>query len=135
MQNNQFQLFRCLGVGVLAFFCSVVYAQQPNTPVSQMEKLDRGLIAFPTSSGKCFVSWRLLGTDDKSTTFELLKNGASLKKDIYEATSMTVTGSKSDNFQIVTLQNGVAVDTTAAVQPPTTALWAMWMVTDSMRFS
>ena len=117
MQNNQFQLFRCLGVGVLAFFCLVVYAQQPNTPVSQMEKLDRGLIAFPTSTGKCFVSWRLLGTDDKATSFELLKNGASLKKDIYEATSMTVAGSKSDNFQIVTLQNGVAVDTTAAVQP------------------
>ena len=110
-------MFRCFGVGILAFFSLVVNAQQPNTPVSQMEKLDRGLIAFPTSTGKCFVSWRLLGTDDNHTTFELLKNGASLKKDICEATSMTVSGSKSDNFQIVTLQNGVAVDTTAAVKP------------------
>ena len=118
MQNiSRFQLFRCFGVGILAFFSLVVNAQQPNTPVSQMEKLDRGLIAFPTSTGKCFVSWRLLGTDDNHTTFELLKNGASLKKDICEATSMTVSGSKSDNFQIVTLQNGVAVDTTAAVKP------------------
>ena len=92
-------------------------AQLPNTPVSQMEKLDRGLIAFPTTSGKCFVSWRLLGTDDKHTTFELLKNGSSLKKDIYSTTSISVSGGQGDKFQVVTFQNGEPVDTTAEVAP------------------
>ncbi len=93
-------------------------AQTPaDTPASQMEKLDRGLIAFPTTSGKCFVSWRLLGTDDKYTTFELLKNGQPIEKNIYKATSMTVAGSTSDTFQVVTLQNNVAIDTTAEVKP------------------
>jgi rhamnogalacturonan endolyase len=82
-----------------------------------MEKLDRGLIAFPTTSGKCFVSWRLLGTDNQNTTFELLKNGRLIKRDIYQTTSLTAPGSKTDTFQIVTLQNGVPVDTTAEVTP------------------
>ena len=45
-------------VGVQAF------SQEPNTPVSQMEQLDRGLVAIPGSIGKCFVSWRLFGTDN-----------------------------------------------------------------------
>ncbi len=102
----------------LVFGCAVAMAQSPtDTPTSQMEKLDRGLIAFPTSAGKCFVSWRLLGTDDVYTSFEVLKNGESYQKDIIKATSMTVNGSKTDNFQIVTFHNGQPVDTTAVVTP------------------
>ena len=102
----------------LVFGCAVAMAQSPtDTSTSQMEKLDRGLIAFPTSAGKCFVSWRLLGTDDVYTSFEVLKNGDSYQKDIIKATSMTVNGSKTDNFQIVTFHNGQPVDTTAVVTP------------------
>ncbi len=102
----------------LLFSIGAAFAQSPaSTPVSQMEKLDRGLIAFPTTSGKYFVSWRLLGTDDNYTTFELLKNGASYQKNIIAATSMTVSGKDTDLFQVVTFQNGQPVDTTAAVSP------------------
>ncbi len=94
------------------------FAQKPSdTPVSQMETLDRGLIIIPASSGSYFASWRLLGTDDQNTTFELLKNGVSIKKNIYKATSMTVSGSATDKFQIVTYQNGQAVSTTPEVSP------------------
>ena len=91
-----------------------VHAQ---TPVSQMEKLDRGLVVFPTTTGKVFVSWRLLGTDDSSTTFELLKNGEVVASDLSGATSMTVDGGANDEFQVVTLLNGLSVDTSAAVKP------------------
>jgi rhamnogalacturonan endolyase len=98
--------------------CANTFAQKPtDTPVSQMEQLDRGLIVFPTTSGNCFASWRLLGTDNQYTTFELLKNGKSVKKDIYATTSLSVTGKQGDEFQVVTYQQGVAVDTTAAVTP------------------
>ena len=98
--------------------CLSVAAQKPSdTPASQMEKLDRGLIVFPYTTGKYFVSWRLLGTDDNNTTFELLKNGESLKKDIYQATSMSVSGSATDTYQIVTYQNGKVVETTDPVKP------------------
>ena len=94
------------------------FAQKPDdTPRSQMEKLDRGLVVVPYSSGKYFVSWRLLGTDDKSTTFEILKNGVSVKKDIYQATSMTVNGTSTDKFQVVTYQSGKVVSTSQEVTP------------------
>ena len=66
--------------------CSAGFAQKPSdTPSSQMEKLDRGLIVVPMSN-KHYISWRMFGTDDKGTTFEVLKNGVTLKKDIYGAT-------------------------------------------------
>ena len=94
------------------------HAQKPSdTPKSQMEKLDRGLVVIPVTASNHFVSWRLLGTDDNNTTFELLKNGESLKKDIYQSTSMSVSGSATDTYQIVTYQNGKVVETTDPVKP------------------
>ena len=55
-----------------------------NTPVSQMEKLDRGLVAVNTGSGN-FVSWRFFGTDNDNTTFKVLRNGSA----IYTASDKT----------------------------------------------
>ena len=97
-----------------------------STPQSQMEKLDRGLVAFPTTKDKVFVSWRLLGTEaqapdplknDAPVTFDLLKNGQPIAQDIAGATSMTVDGTADDEFQVVTLVGGKAVDTTPVVKP------------------
>ena len=98
---------------------SLVYAQKPtDTPISQMEKLDRGLVVVPYQSGKYFVSWRMFGTDDEYTTFELLKNGNSLQKDIYKTTSLNnISATINDKFQIVTYQNGQKVETSAEVSP------------------
>ena len=108
-------------LGLSLFTChsltATVSAQQPDTPASQMEHLDRGLVVMPAGNGQYFVSWRLFGTDTPYTTFELLKNGQSVKKDIYQTTSLKVSGKATDAFQVVTLQNGVAVDTTAEVAP------------------
>ena len=66
-------------LGLSLFTChsltATVSAQQPDTPTSQMEHLDRGLVVMPAGNGQYFVSWRLFGTDTPYTTFELLKNG------------------------------------------------------------
>ena len=101
-------------VGLLV--ATAATAQRPDdTPVSQMEKLDRGLVVIKHSGGY-FVSWRLLGTDNQSTTFEILRNGTSVAKDISKSTSMNFkTGNADDTYQVVTYQNGVAVETTPAV--------------------
>ncbi|MCG7215588.1 rhamnogalacturonan lyase [Paenibacillus mucilaginosus] len=40
----------------------------------QAEKLNRGVVAVPMSSG-VFVSWRLLGTEDSTVSFNLYRNG------------------------------------------------------------
>ena len=87
-----------------------------NTPASQMEKLDRGLIAVKTSSGN-FVSWRLFGTDNDNTTFKVLRNGTS----VYSATTKTsfqdTAGNTSSKYQVVTIQDGEPVDTSDVVTP------------------
>ena len=111
------QRFQLATLALMMMGASVCAQKPTDTPASQMEKLDRGLIVIPTTSGKCFVSWRLLGTEDNNTTFEVLKNGNSLAKNIYKTTSLSVSGAKTDKFQVVTFQNGVAVDTTAEVIP------------------
>ena len=108
----------------LTTFCCLLammtgFAQKPSdTPVSQMEKLDRGLIVFPYAAGKYFASWRMLGTDDQNTTFELLKNGQPYKRNIYQNTCLSnISASSSDRFQVVTYQNGKAVETSPEIAP------------------
>ena len=92
-------------------------AQKPSdTPASQMEKLDRGLVVVPQSN-KHYISWRMLGTDDTNTTFEVLKNGETLKKDIYGATFLSASGSSTDTYQVKVYQNGVLTETSPSVAP------------------
>lgn len=97
------------------------FAQKPSdTSTSQMEKLDRGLVALKTATtGSYFLSWRLLGTDNNNTVFSILRDGAPYAdgRKYADRTNLTLTGSASTKFQVVTWQDGVAVDTTEAVTP------------------
>ena len=106
-------------------FCSIIIAlmvavavQAQTTPVSQMEKLDRGVVALPNSSGSGkFVSWRLLGTDDPArTTFNLLRNGKVIKEGLTVTNYKDTGGSNSSMYQVETLVDGEVVETSAAVQ-------------------
>ena len=108
---------KILLLALFAMMGASAFSQEPNTPVSQMEQLDRGLVAIPGSSGKCFISWRLLGTDDENTTFEVLKNGNPIKSNIYQTTSFMAAAGKDDVFQVATYQNGQKVDVTPEVKP------------------
>ena len=88
------------------------------TPESQMEKLNRGVVALPSTSGssRTFVSWRFLGTDDETaTTFDVIRDGKVVKTDLYETCYLDNT--KGGAYQVVTKVDGVAVDTTEAVTP------------------
>ena len=89
-----------------------------DTSVNQMEKLKRGLVVIKDyGTNKYFASWRYLGTDNVHTGFNLLKNGNLYQKDIYSTTSLSVSSKENDKWQVVTVQDGVAVDTTEAVTP------------------
>ncbi|MBR1548113.1 MAG: hypothetical protein IJ637_05245 [Prevotella sp.] len=100
---------------LMAAILPVTTAMQAQyTPVSQMEHLDRGVVALPakTGSGK-FVSWRLLGTDDPDkTTFNVLRNGKQVKAGL-TTTNYTDTGASGSDvaYQVVTVVDGVAQDT------------------------
>lgn len=88
------------------------------TPTAQMEKLTRGVVVVPSASSGCFVSWRMLGTDADNTSFDVLRNGSKIATSITNATSYNdASGALTSNYQIVTRQAGVIVDTTEAVTP------------------
>ena len=98
-----------------------------NTPVSQMEKLDRGLVVVPNGSQR-FLSWRLLGTDDEDrTTFTILRNGTQVAaRDIYKTNFTDKMAGAT--YQVVTLFDGEPVDTSKAVKP-----WAASSLTIPMQ--
>ena len=80
-----------------------------------MEKLDRGLIVIPSGTSR-ILSWRMLGTDDEERTrFNILRNGEEIATDKCETFYKDYTA--GNNYQVVTLVDGVAVDTTAVVTP------------------
>ena len=96
-----------------------VTAQAQNTPVAQMEKLTRGVVAVPANTGGELVSWRFFGTDDDTrTAFAVLRNGVNVSGTISGATCyVDQTGTSSAQYQVVTLLDGEPVDTTVAVAP------------------
>lgn len=101
-----------------ACFCIVTGGwAQAQSPRFSMERLDRGLMALPASTGN-FVSWRLLATDDDATTsFEVLRNGQSIAADCYATCYSDALGRPADTYQVVTMVNGAPTDTTEAVRP------------------
>ena len=84
---------------------------------TQKERLDRGVVALPNrSGGGKFVSWRLLGTDDPDrTTFSLLRNGKTIKEGLSVSNYKDAGGTNSSQYQVVTLVDGLPVDTSKAV--------------------
>lgn len=83
------------------------------TPVSQMEKLDRGAVA--TSNGSYnFVSWRLLGTDDAAaTTFDLLCNGEVKAENLKKTNYRHSLGKSTDEYELRVKVNGQVTETVA----------------------
>lgn len=87
------------------------------TPISQMEKLDRGLVALPASSGSGnFVSWRFLGSDDNDTRFDIICNGTTIATDLEVTNYNDANGNSSSEYQIVTKVNGEVLSTSEPVK-------------------
>ena len=84
-----------------------------DTPPSQCEWLDRGFIRVNANSTRPFLSWRLLNSDDEHTSFLMLVNGVVKSDTLRSTTSFRPSGlvMASTEIQLVTLQNGVPVDT------------------------
>ena len=90
------------------------------TPVSQMERLNRGLVAVPTNTAGTnnFVSWRLLGTDDKTqVTFDLLRDGEVIANDLTKTNFQDNNASATAQYQVVTKVSGQSVETSEAITP------------------
>ena len=104
---------------IVTFLALIALCSQAQvTPTSQMEKLDRGLVAVPTSTTANFISWRLLGTDDKAnTTFDLLRDGVVIASNLKVSNYQDTQGSATARYQVVTKVNGIETETSAEVMP------------------
>lgn len=99
--------------------CAHLTVSGQNTPVSQMEKLTRGVVVVPAQGGGQLVSWRFLGTDnEKTTTFRVLRDGQTVADRIANATCYTdKNGSSANRYQVVTLVDGIPVESSAETAP------------------
>ena len=104
---------------LLAMALLPIAVQAQVTPRSQMERLDRGVVAIPTSSANVnFITWRLLGTEDKdATTFDVLRNGETIASGLAKTNYQDWSGSATAQYQIVTKVNGEEKETSKAVTP------------------
>ena len=102
---------------LLKLFCAGIALAQPGiNHAPQIEKLDRGIIAFHPEEGKLFISWRLLATDDSTTTFQLLKDGDVIRDNITQATSIELP-STDGTLQLATLHGGERVELSDTIKP------------------
>ncbi|MCR5608221.1 MAG: rhamnogalacturonan lyase [Lachnospiraceae bacterium] len=72
----------------------------------QAEYLTRGVVAVNTNSG-VLVSWRLLGTEDYGTTFNVYKNGKKIAEKISNSTNYTdKSGTAGDSYYVTAVNSG-----------------------------
>ena len=91
-------------------------SQELATPESQMEKLGRGVVALPQTKG-IFISWRLLGTDDARTTFDVIRNGEVIAENLTVSNYSDEAGTTDSKYQVVCKVNGKTIDTSNEVTP------------------
>ena len=92
---------------------SPIYMVAQKTPFTQMERLDRGVVALPAKDKGIFVSWRLLGTDSAATCFDVERNGKVIAQHIRHTNFIDKNGTPKDVYRIVTYQQEPQMDASA----------------------
>lgn len=81
-----------------------------------VERLSRGVVAVPAEIGN-FISWRLLATDSPETTFNLMRDGDVIARNLATVTNYTdKEGSKNSRYSVQTVVNGKVEETSEEVQ-------------------
>ena len=111
MQIKQ-MLFPMMSMALSMAPCSHLHAQG-QTPVSQMEKLDRGVVALPAADKGIFVSWRLLGTDSKDVCFDIERDGKIIAHQVKLTNYTDRKGSSASSYRIITYQKEPKMDAPA----------------------
>ena len=109
---NKLRLYATLFLSAM-----LLHSQAQITPITQMEQLNRGLVALPAQSGSGnFVSWRFLGTDDSTIRFDLVRNGTTIATNLKESNFTDADGDSSSKYQVITKLNGEALSTSEPVK-------------------
>lgn len=95
------------------FYLFPVASHKVSTPISQMEKLDRGLVALPAQNQGIFLSWRLLGTDSKHVCFDIERDGKIIAHQVKLTNYTDRKGSSANTYRIITYQKEPRMDAPA----------------------
>ena len=95
------------------FYLFPVASHKVSTPISQMEKLDRGVVALPAVDKGIFVSWRLLGTDGKNVCFDVERDGKVIAHHLKLTNYIDRKGSAASSYRIITYQDEPKMDAPA----------------------
>ena len=78
------------------------------------DKLDRGLVAVPASSGN-LVSWRIFAEEYYGVTYNLYANGSLLKSGLTASDFNHTSGSSTTKYQVAAVVKGVEQEKSAEV--------------------
>ena len=81
------------------------------------DKIDRGVVAVPTSSGSYFVSWRKFGEEYYDTKYNLYRNGTLYKGDLEVPNCRVNDATANDTYEVEAVVNGKAQPKSAPVKP------------------
>lgn len=87
------------------------------TPTVQMERLDRGVVAVPSTTNGIFLSWRLLGIYQKETTFDVLRDGVAIATGLNSVTNYVDAQGTANSQYAIRTNGGSNAGTSAAVKP------------------
>ena len=104
---------RIFSVALMLFLLSPSYMVAQNTPYTQMERLDRGVVALPAKDKGIFISWRLLGTDPSTTYFDVERNGKVIAQHLRLTNYTDKKGTLKDVYRIITYQQEPKMDASA----------------------
>ena len=90
----------------LAMTMGMAWGQKATITPTVHEQLDRGVVALPAQDKGIFVSWRLLGDDANDVTFDVVRNGKTIAKDIKSTNFTDAEGSPASTYSIIARQGG-----------------------------
>lgn len=106
MNINRLLHLLCLIAATAAQVTTTATAQNA-TPRSQMERLGRGTVAIHHDGGN-FVGWRLLGDEGENVTFDVIRDGQTIARDVYATNYNDAGGTAGAVYEIVKKTGGEA---------------------------
>jgi rhamnogalacturonan endolyase len=106
MNINRLLHLLCL-IAATATQVTTTATAQNATPRSQMERLGRGTVAIHHDGGN-FVGWRLLGDEGENVTFDIIRDGQTIARDVYATNYNEAGGEAGAVYEIVKKTGGEA---------------------------
>ena len=107
------QNVRCVAEGLQQMKSPLARYLLSSAPVSQLEQLDRGVVALPAKDKGVFISWRMLATDSPTVCFDVERDGAVIASQLTGTNYTDPKGTPTSHYRIITYQDTPKADAPA----------------------